>query len=73
MKTGITLAILAAFLVGALVIAAVTWLRNSDVAISTTGMIAIALGVIVTFALGAGLMFLVFYSSRKGYDDPDRN
>jgi hypothetical protein len=73
MKTGITLSILAAFLIGALIIAAITWLRNSDVAISTAGLIAIAFGVIMTFALGAGLMFLVFYSNRKGYDDPDRN
>ena len=71
MKTAITLTILGAFLAAALAVAAVTWTRNSDVEISTAGMIAIAFGVILTFALGAGLMFLVFYSNRKGYDDPD--
>ena len=72
MKTGLTIAVLAAFLAAALVVAAVTWLRIGDVAISTRGMIALAVGVVVTVALGAGLMFLVFYSNRKGYDDPDR-
>lgn len=73
MKTALSLAIFGAFLIGALVIATITWVRNSDVAISTTGIIVIAGGAIATLALGAGLMFLVFYSSRKGYDDPDRD
>ena len=73
MKTGLTIVILAALLAAALVIAAVTWLRLGDTSISTTGMLALAGGVILTVALGAGLMFLVFYSSRKGYDDPDRD
>jgi len=72
MKTGLAIAILVALLAAALVVAAVTWLRIGDVAISTTGLIALAVGVVVTVALGAGLMFLVFYSNRKGYDDLDR-
>lgn len=33
------------------------------------GWIALGLGALVTIALGSGLMFLVFYSSRHGYDD----
>jgi hypothetical protein len=48
-----------------------TWVGINDVEISTHGKIALALGVTVTFALGAGLMFLVFYSNRKGYDADD--
>ena len=47
------------------------WTSLEGSAISTHGMIALILGVLVTFALGAGLMFLVFYSSRRGYDDID--
>jgi len=39
--------------------------------ISMHGWIALSAGVLVTFALGAGLMFMVFYSNRQGYDDPD--
>ena len=33
------------------------------------GWIALVLGTIATIALGGGLMFLLFYSSRRGYDD----
>jgi len=33
------------------------------------GWIALGFGVLVTIAIGSGLMFLVFYSSRHGYDD----
>jgi hypothetical protein len=29
-----------------------------------------AFGVIVSLAVGFGLMALIFYSSRKGYDEP---
>lgn len=35
---------------------------------SVNGYIAMALGIVVTMALGGGLMFLVFYSSRHGHD-----
>lgn len=49
-----------------------TWMELEDVSISTNGMIALSLGVLATLVLGAGLMFLVFYSSRHGYDDNDR-
>src|SRR5262245_41005241 len=40
----------------------------TDATISTSGMISLALGVVVTFAVGGGLMALVFWSSRNGYD-----
>jgi hypothetical protein len=48
------------------------WSALEDVAISTNGLIALGLGITITLALGVGLMFLVFYSSRHGYDDNDR-
>jgi hypothetical protein len=38
-------------------------------AMSGNGMAALILGGIGTLVLGAGLMALVFYSSRRGYDD----
>ena len=47
------------------------WTALEDTAISVHGWIALGAGVLVTFGLGAGLMFLVFYSNRQGYDDPD--
>jgi hypothetical protein len=34
--------------------------------------IALGLGVVVTAALGGGLMALAFHSSRHGWDDDDR-
>ncbi len=36
--------------------------------ISIHGYIAMALGIVFTLALGGGLMFLMFYSSRRGHD-----
>ena len=36
---------------------------------NANGKIALILGGIGTLALGGGLMALVFYSSRRGYDD----
>jgi hypothetical protein len=41
---------------------------NVDVPIS--GYVAMALGVIFSLIVGVGLMALIFYSSRKGYDEP---
>jgi hypothetical protein len=49
-----------------------TWTELEDVTMSVHGWIALGLGALATLVLGAGLMFLVFYSSRRGYDDIDR-
>jgi hypothetical protein len=40
---------------------------------SAAGWLALGLGVVVTLALGIGLMSLMFISSRRGYDDPGAN
>ena len=37
---------------------------------SPAGWVALVLGVVVTLALGIGLMSLVFISSRRGFDEP---
>ena len=48
-------------------------------AMSIHGWIALGLGTFLSLAVGGGLMALVFYSARKGYDDrvhldlPDRD
>jgi hypothetical protein len=44
------------------------WNAMSGVKISLLGWIFMTLGAVVTFLLGAGLMVLVFYSSRHGMD-----
>jgi len=38
--------------------------------VSGPGYLAMALGVLFTIVVGAGLMGLIFYSSRRGYDEP---
>jgi hypothetical protein len=38
-------------------------------AMSIHGWIALMLGTLLSLAIGGGLMALVFYSARKGYDE----
>lgn len=44
------------------------WSQLPGVAIPPIGWLFLILGVVLTFAVGAGLMGLLFYSSRKGKD-----
>jgi hypothetical protein len=48
---------------------AAQWAGIGDSEISGAGWLAMGLGVVVTLALGIGLMALVFISSRRGYDE----
>jgi hypothetical protein len=48
------------------------WSAIGATEISPAGWLAMILGIVVTLALGIGLMTLVFISSRRGYDDPGR-
>ena len=45
------------------------WDLIGNVQISRQGLIALGLGVGISVLLGAGLMTLMFFSSRRGYDD----
>lgn len=40
----------------------------TDGQVSTNGIIALTLGIVLSMVLGGGLMALVFWSNRKGYD-----
>ena len=42
----------------------------SDLPLTGAGLIAMIAGVTVTLVVGIGLMALIFYSSRAGYDEP---
>ncbi|GGE45198.1 hypothetical protein GCM10011367_19970 [Marinicauda pacifica] len=44
-----------------------------DATMSVHGWIALILGVILSLLIGGGLMALVFFSSRRGYDDMDND
>ena len=57
----------------AVVVVIVEFLNGlGDSEISPAGWFAMGLGIIVTLALGIGLMSLVFFSSRGGYDETSR-
>jgi hypothetical protein len=45
------------------------WQSLAGTTISNHGLIALALGAVLSLALGGGLMALVFFSSRRGYDE----
>ena len=46
------------------------WTLANGTDVPTSGYAAMAFGVIISLAVGFGLMALLFYSSRKGYDEP---
>jgi len=57
-----------------LIAAAVVWWNWSvfseiGAGMPAIGWVALIFGVILALGIGGGLMFLVFYSSRHGYDD----
>ncbi|MFW6077216.1 MAG: hypothetical protein ACOC71_05665 [Hyphomicrobiales bacterium] len=45
------------------------WMAVEGPAIPVAGYVAMAAGVILSLVVGVGLMSLVFYSRRHGYDD----
>jgi hypothetical protein len=50
-------------------VAVYLWISLGDVMVGPAGYIALIGGGLATFALGGGLMALVFYSNRHGYDE----
>jgi hypothetical protein len=64
----IALVVLLAFLAVAIWYAIHAWMALSGVAMSGAGWLFLVLGVVVTVAVGGGLMWLVFYSSRHDFD-----
>ena len=50
-------------------VAVYLWLSLGDSEMSTGGYVAMILGGLGTLGLGAGLMALLFYSHRKGFDE----
>jgi hypothetical protein len=64
----IALVVMAGFLAAAIAYAIHSWDAMSGTSISIAGWIFMGLGIVFTLGLGAGLMGLVFYSSRKNFD-----
>ena len=66
----VVIAVAFVLVIGAVI--AVLWTNLGESEISGAGWLAMALGVTVTLALGVGLMGLVFFSNRRGYDEVGR-
>jgi hypothetical protein len=45
------------------------WATDEGPPMPTTGYVAMALGILFSVVIGCGLMALVFYSHRHGYDE----
>ncbi|PSO21915.1 hypothetical protein [Bradyrhizobium sp. MOS003] len=65
----LVIAALCAMLVAACVLGYLGW-TSTDTSVPASGYVALVLGVVFSLVVGVGLMALVFYSSRKGYDEP---
>jgi hypothetical protein len=70
MKTILVILALLGFFSAAAALAVYGWQATADVEMSIHGYVAMGLGIIFTIVVGGGLMALMFYSSRHGYDEP---
>jgi hypothetical protein len=61
-----------AILAGAIYTAYQGWNAHGPIDTPASLDIALAFGAVFTLIVGCGLMALVFYSSRRGYDEPSR-
>jgi hypothetical protein len=69
MRAVLSVVVLLGLLAAAGGVAVWLWSEIGAVAIGRHGWIALGLGALLTFGLGAGLMALMFLSSRHGYDE----
>jgi hypothetical protein len=60
---------LLALLAGSLWFAASAWMALEGPAMPAEGYIALGFGILFSLVVGCGLMALMFYSNRHGYDD----
>jgi hypothetical protein len=61
---------LIAILAAALWYAAGAWISVAGPPMPTVGYVAMILGIVFSLIVGCGLMALLFYSSRHGFDEP---
>ena len=64
------IAILLGLLIWTSILAGKGWSSAVGTEVPVAGYVAMAIGVVFSVLLGVGLMALVFYSSRAGYDEP---
>ena len=66
------LVILLLLLAGTIFTSYLGWTGAAGTDVPASGYVALVLGVVFSLVVGFGLMTLVFYSSRQGYDEPAR-
>jgi hypothetical protein len=66
----VVIGILLALLASTTVIAYLGWSSAAEASVPPSGYLAMAIGILFSLIAGAGLMTLLFYSSRSGYDEP---
>ena len=69
MGSKILIAVLLALVIWAGWVGITGWNLESDVQMDVHGYTAMIIGIVGSLVVGIALMALVFYSSRKGYDD----
>ena len=69
MRSAIVVMVLMGLLLASAGTAYWAWQEVGAVEIGMHGWIALGLGAVLTFVVGAGLMALMFFSARRGYDD----
>jgi formate hydrogenlyase subunit 3/multisubunit Na+/H+ antiporter MnhD subunit len=69
MKMAAIILPLLAFLAASVWFAYYVWASDAGPPLPASGYVAMALGVLFSLVVGIGLMALVFYSHRHGYDD----
>jgi hypothetical protein len=69
MRSALTIVVLLLLLTATAGVAVWAWREIGEVEIGGHGLIALGLGVGFTILVGAGLMALMFVSSRRGYDE----
>jgi len=62
--------ILVALLACAIYVGHYGWVSAGHVTMPAWGWLMMGLGIFFTLVVGGGLMGLIFYSSRAGYDEP---
>lgn len=68
----LVVAVLLTLFAGTVFVSYLGWTSAAGADVPASGYIALVIGVICSLAVGFGLMALVFYSSRAGYDEPAR-
>src|SRR5215475_14309795 len=69
MQTALVITVLLAILAGAVFVGHYGWVSAGNVTMPAWDWLMMGLGIFFTLVIGDGLMVLIFYSSRAGYDE----